>query len=602
MRRVSRALRRRRHDRRARLWSDAAAIALAAFVVGGPALLTANGFMVDFTTHLWSVSVQEHAISANLGPTYFISADRVGVFYPEFLFYGGTLFAAAGALAAALGGRVDGAYVTFIVLGVCGAYGGLLWLARQLGVRSWWAHAPALTFTTSAIYVSTLYGFGDWPAFIAISSIPLLVASGWRLARASRVGLAPAVLFVASAALFAGSHSLTLLVGSSCGALALVLLALALGPRLAAVTVRRALAIAGLGVLAVALDAWFLLPTVLDASDTDVAHSGVVSWAYTAAFNTPAMMFNPLRAVPDQGLHALYVQAPVWFLAWALAALAMLWRRLPAHYQRALIGLGLLLAAGVLAILTPAIWNALPFSGIVQFPYRLDTWIALDVAGLVLVAVLALERFGGATARRRAAGALVVASAVSLALCVWQLWVPDTHGQFARNGMFPAASSYDDRDRALAGIHRVPHSMFALYAFDDIREPVIATQRTFWIDPSRVAANHASLIADPPPGAAPFATNIAGGPDAVTVSGGIVVVGRTADGFEVARRTRAALRGPVRIDIAPAGGPLAVGRIVSLSAIAVLLALLALATLHSWRAAVARRRTAQHSRYAAPPP
>jgi hypothetical protein len=54
--------------------SDWPAIIAAVLVVGGPALFTSDGFALDFTNHLWLVSVQEHAIAHWGVPTYFLNA------------------------------------------------------------------------------------------------------------------------------------------------------------------------------------------------------------------------------------------------------------------------------------------------------------------------------------------------------------------------------------------------------------------------------------------------------------------------------------------------------------------------------------------------
>ena len=71
-----------------------------------------------------------------------------------FAFYGGTLFALTGALAAVLGGSTILAFEVVTLAAIAAAYGGLFWLARQLGVKGVLAHAPAIVFVTSAYYVT----------------------------------------------------------------------------------------------------------------------------------------------------------------------------------------------------------------------------------------------------------------------------------------------------------------------------------------------------------------------------------------------------------------------------------------------------------------
>jgi hypothetical protein len=558
---------------RSRTWIDALIGALAVFMVTGPAVLTRNGFMVDFTNHLWFVSLQAHAIGAHGAPTYFVNTRATGVFYPLFLFYGGTLYAAVGAVGALLG-NVAGVYVAAIVAAAAAAYFGSLWLARQLGVRTLMAHAPALAFATSAIYISNLYGYGGWSEFVASSMLPLLLASGWSIARSERIGIGSASAFVVSAVLFAGSHNITLLLGAAWLAILLLTLKLTLGRSFGAVSWRRTAQIGGLLALAVAVDAWFLLPDARYGADTQIANFGTRSWHFTRFFNTFSNIFDPFRAAPpDQPLHALFVHAPVWFLGWALIVVIVLWLRAPVRLRAVAVGL----VAGIGLILWPVlssgVWAALPLSSVVQYPHRLHTFIALDAAGLVLAAVLMIENGVLSLVRGALAGLLAIAAAMSIGLCLWQLWTPDTYG------VFTGAHSYLNRDQALTPVHRPPHSFFADTDYADASVHVVHTGPRFLIvNPARVDANAISLVVDPPAGRRPFTTNIAAGPYAARVGGGIVAVGRSTAGYVVARRAGRRLRGRVRITIAVASGTVGTGRAISLLAIAALFAL-ALATL-----------------------
>jgi uncharacterized membrane protein len=129
---------------------DVAGVVVATLTVGLPAIATRDGFAYDFTNHLWLVWVQDQAISAHGVPTYFLNAPAAGgVFNPFFEFYGGTLYTLSGALSCVLGHRPILAYVVVISLCIGAAYGGMVWLARQCGARTWRAHAPAVTFVTS---------------------------------------------------------------------------------------------------------------------------------------------------------------------------------------------------------------------------------------------------------------------------------------------------------------------------------------------------------------------------------------------------------------------------------------------------------------------
>ena len=393
----------------------------------GAAGAIGSGFTVDFTNHQWLVWVQDHAISASGRPTYFLhtGGGGGGVFDRFFMFYGGTLYAIAGALSVLAGHRPGVAFEATIVLSVAASYGGILWLARQLGVRSWMAHAPALTFVTSAYYVTNLYGRGAWSEFVATSALPLLVASGVRIARSPRLEAVPCALFVASAIVASGSHNITLLLGSIIFAVALVALRVALRRPLTVERRRIAWLVALLG-LALCANAWFLLPAVTYARDTQIASYPILPWRASGEFNHPRMVLFPDRhgsVSPDSP--ALYVEAPVWMLGWALGALALLWRRVTPPLRRAAFVFVLVLAALLALILVESLYDALPrVLAQIQYPYRLSTYVALAIAALVLVAVLATENAVG-RARRRLALALAVATSITIATCAWQLFVPE---------------------------------------------------------------------------------------------------------------------------------------------------------------------------------
>ena len=227
-----------------------------------------------------------------------------------------------------------------------------------------------------------------------------------------------------------GSHNITLRVGSTLalGALACYWL-LSGAPR--ELPWRRMLAVVGLIALGVALNGWFLLPDVSYAHDTIVSGE-VVPWSLTGFFNTFGVIFDPLRTVPsdEPWAPALYVQAPVLALIWGLLAAPLVWRerRLRAGLLTALIVLiGLLVV-----IMSSGAWSLLPhLYKQIQFAFRLQTYVALACAGLVLVGTLALTRraqSGRATRSDRSlALGLGLVVAFSLALGAWQLWVPETH-------------------------------------------------------------------------------------------------------------------------------------------------------------------------------
>ena len=133
------------------------------------------------------------AIKANHLPSLFLNYPY-GVLYPEYAFYGGTLYALTGTLSLALGNTPVATYVLTYLLGFAAAYGGWYWIARMVGLGRWWSHVPGLVFITSAYYLTLIYARGDWPEYIAVSTIPLMVASGLSVLRADRLRLWPALV------------------------------------------------------------------------------------------------------------------------------------------------------------------------------------------------------------------------------------------------------------------------------------------------------------------------------------------------------------------------------------------------------------------------
>ncbi len=253
-------------------WADVLLATAAVLAVTGPMLFTNSGFEEDFTNHLWLASVAGRSLVEAGHPSYFLNTFTVesGVFYPYFAFAGGMLYTTIGGIAELIGGHFVITYVGFIVLVVVGAYGGALWLGRELGLRGWLAHAPALTLVTSAYYITNMYGRGDVPELAATSAIAPLIAGAVHLVRTPRWRVLPVLAFVVSTVIFTGSHNITLLWGATFTAVALLLMWLVLGApwRL---PYRRLATVAGLGVASVMVNAWFLVADIAYAGTTVAA-------------------------------------------------------------------------------------------------------------------------------------------------------------------------------------------------------------------------------------------------------------------------------------------------------------------------------------------
>jgi hypothetical protein len=177
---------------------------------------------------------------------------------------------------------------------------------------------------------------------------------------------------------------------------------------------------------------------------------------------------------------------------------------------------------------------------------------------------------------------LVVAFGV--ALCTWQLWVPNTHvHERAPVGVCCSFSSYARRGDVLRGPPQlVPESWNAKPDYGDRTLPVLATRALGWFDPTRVEDDRLAGAVSLPAGLQPFATNIVGGPYLVHVGGGVRVVGRHLEGSLVLqRRTDGSQPVPVELS-ARRGAPVVLGWITTAVSAALLLALAVGAAVRRW--------------------
>jgi putative flippase GtrA len=544
---------------------DTVIATLAVLLVASPMLFTVNGFAPDFTNDIWMSSVQQHMIAAHLHPTLFLNTEQQGIFQPQFVFYGGPLFAVTGGLAAVLGGSTLLGFYLMTLAGIAGAYGGLFWIARQLGVRGRLAHAPAFVFVTSAYYVTDLYGRGAWAEFMGVSSFVLVLAASLRLVRGPW-RFWPIACLVAASVVFTGSHNITLLLGTTITILALAGYWLLSG-RSRQLPWRRMAAVVGLIALGGCLNAWSLLPDVAYANNT-LINNQEINWGATGFFNTFPVIFNPLRMVPSQSTTpALYVQAPVLALIWGLLMMPLAWRQ---RRLRPALATSLIALVGLLAvIMSSGVYSLLPnvFQKM-QFPYRLETYVTLACVALVLIGTVALSRRAahGRVGRydRHLKLGLGFAVIFSIGLCVWQLWVPNTHisaGYFA---------SYSNRENVLQKPPTsLPNSWNAYNDYGDRTLPVVAARSNGAFDPGSIDDDKVAGLAKLPEG--PFLTNIAGGPYLVHVGGDMRVVGRSGAGYLILERTRGG-SGPLPYELSTqTTAPIVLGRAISeLAAIALL--------------------------------
>jgi len=177
-----------------------------------PAVLSTHAFFGDWGNHLHLVDQQARWVRHHFFPTYFLHSTQSGAFYPQYMFYGGSLYTVTGWLGVPLG-SANAFRLTFVMaFGAC--YFGTLWAARQLRVLGLLAHIPAILAVSGAYFLSKAYYDGGWPEFVAVSMIPLIVAAALSIVRSKRVPLLSAILLVVGTFLLTGAHNITVEYGA----------------------------------------------------------------------------------------------------------------------------------------------------------------------------------------------------------------------------------------------------------------------------------------------------------------------------------------------------------------------------------------------------
>ncbi len=561
-----------------------------ALVIGAmswPLLFTDAAFNEDWVHHLWYTWNQSLAIRENLHPSFFINYSY-SVFYPEYAFYGGTLYAIVGSFSLALGDAPLVAYVASYLVGFLVAYAGWYRLARMAQIGRWWAPLPGLVFVTSSYYITLVYARGDLQEFLAISILPPLLASGLTILRAGRLSLASAFVFAVSAIVFFGSHNLTILWGSTLFALMSALVLIFIPSVRPWVSRRSLLCLAAIAVPALLVNAWFLLPAVAYESRTLIAHE-------TAHWETLLREF--VYIIPVRNLFTVTRRSvapdtdfslalPVLAMAWSLAAVAVYrWGRGRGAHTGDWLRLFLISAALIAAItvlMTHAgIVLALPWPyTILQFGYRLESYIMLLTSAAVL-AGLALAQ--SSSARRQ----------------LWR-WALVAVVIFSVVGAIGQASDYPRAIPTRAGVvGGVAHANISLTGQGDyldaslpsLQDPYGAPIVRF--PPTAVHDERVSRVVHLQPHQWVY-TNIGGGPELVHVSGARIVGRETGghDVLEIGQSTGARRHGgrearPTEvITVSAANGTIVVlGRVLSLVGIVSLLGVFAVLLVRYRRAA-----------------
>ncbi|MGH2852788.1 MAG: hypothetical protein ACRDLF_01155 [Solirubrobacteraceae bacterium] len=537
-------------------------------VLAWPLLFSGVPFNGDWIGQAWFLWQQSLAIRANHFPSLFLNYPY-GVFYPHYAFYGGTLYALTGTLALLLGNAPMETYVLTYLLGFAAAYGGWYWLARASGLGRWWAQVPGLVFITSSYYLTEIYARGDWPEFIGVSMIPLMVAAGLSVLRADRLRGWPALALTVSSIFFFGSHSLTIVWGSAMIAVVGIAILVCVPRARREVTRAGAIRVAGLVVPALLLSAWFLLPAAANESNTLIA-TEYPHWQAllrgTMNLVSTEHLFTLSRASASTPGAAFALSLPILVLAWALLSLAIFLRRgLRGVWIRVLLICSTSTVVLIVVMTHAGLILALPrVFATLQFSYRLESYVLLALSGTVL-AILVLAKGGGPGAR----------------LSTWTLvpvLVVSVVGAIQQAAAYPPGG--EDRYSLLANLYtpRAHGAGEPLFDYVDVRLP--ALNDPYGHPPevkfaaSAVHDDRISKVVHLPPGQLVY-TNLQGPPSLMHVSGARIA--GTHEGYDVLEIDRTASTGASKptetISVSPANSlPVVAGRLIALLAAVALLA------------------------------
>ncbi len=376
--------------------SAAAALGIAALLVllTWTLLTNASHLVADFAMDTWLMSHQAEALRHGAFPSLSLTSPWAA-FYPVFAFYGGTLFVFGGALALLVGSAVAAqTIIYFLALGA--AYGGWLWLARMAGLRSWQAHAPAIVYLTAPYVVTNINVRQDLAEVAATSMIPVMVAATLSILRADRLHAGPAAALAASTIFFGGSHNLTLLWGTTFLAIGVAIVAVAVPQARGLVTRRGTLRVLSIVIPAMAVNAWYLLPDLAYHADTVIA-SRIDDWQALLRQPHPELAAQHLLGLRDRtGLpvSALSLTLPMLAIAWVgvAALMSTAWRGV---WLRMLVILALLTIGALTLMVSPRWILSFPDPWtMIQFSFRLETFVLFGICGAVIAVLRLLDQDG----------------------------------------------------------------------------------------------------------------------------------------------------------------------------------------------------------------
>jgi hypothetical protein len=553
--------------------SKAVSIGLALIVIGAlarPMIFSHPYLNTDWIEQLWFMSQQALAIRADHAPSLFLNYPG-GVLYPQYAFYGGTLYTLGGVLTLLAGNAPVTGYVLAYVLGFAASYGGWYWMSRMYGLGRLWAHVPGLLFVTSGYYLTLIYARGDWPEFMGVSMIPLSIAAGLSVLRADRLHPWPALALAGSSTVFFGSHSLTLVWGGTLTVAVGIVIVIAVPQARREVTGAGAIRVASLVIPALLVNAWFLYPTIAYEATTDIANA-YQDWRVLLRSSQDLVsmhhLFTLSRMTATGPGPDFVLTLPVLTIGWLLVSVVIfLVKGVVAVWTRVL-----LICVGIAVVIIVLMTNTglilvLPRAySTLQFSYRLESYILLALSGAVLAALMLSERAGH-----------------RLRPWSWTIIPIVVFSVVGAIGQVDGYSSFGDSYSAMASFNQPGHpEIYVDYL--DVHQPSLADDpygKPPTVDFTTTAGhdNRFTAVADLPPGQI-VDTNLQGPPTLVHVAGARIL-GVDIGGYEVMEVGSAGApewHAPGRavketITVGPGNSlPVVLGRYLSLTGLAVLLA------------------------------
>jgi hypothetical protein len=499
-----------------------------------PMVTAGCGLSSDWSTHLYYVCRQQASLRELLHPSHFLHNETYGAFYPYFAFYGGTLYAWVAVLALAVG--PTNAFLMSWAAGMAIAYSGWTWLSRLLGVRGACAYLPGVIAITSSYYLSDAYGRGFWGEFMATSAIPMVVASVAALVREPDAPTAmpspkrarrlrTRLALFASVVLLTGSHSLTLLWGTTfvAGLTAIGLVAMPPATRWPAL--RNLCSAIPWAALGVGLNAWFLAPLAAWGRATHIAsYSPHGMGSNGQELTSWRVVFDPGRSDPSTAGYQLSIYA----LAWALLAALALWRGATLRERFGALAVWTAFGAVLSLIMTGGgrlLWACLPrLYRSIQFEYRLHTYATCCV---VLLVILGLRGSASSSRRNLWRAGLGLAVVAQSALAMKQLRQPWC--VLTLESILEAGASLPPGVGQAMDYRFMASTSGAFPNAPVLSAPPVELK----LDVSAIHRDRASIeVAAPVPDR--LLTNISWSP-LMDVTGDLAIAGRTAEGLTVLR-------------------------------------------------------------------